>query len=165
MTMQLLVRLIMNAGMNGLLLGGLLTGSAHGSTPPSTDSGQVKTQQLQRSGVLPAEIPLRRDGTANQTQSEWTGFAVVGALLVVVAGGFAIFRFRAGSLPAWKEVLRIGPSEATQLERLASVRLTPSTSVHVVRWNGRQYLIGASESRLVNLDSTAVSAKMSAEQE
>lgn len=110
------------------------------------------------SSALPSSLPVRRD-----TAPVWEtgGIGVLGALSVVlVVAGALAWGLRRGMATSpktadWSSVLRgrwllLGgksPSGRPQeeLRMVRSLRLTPRASVHVVEWNGRQWLVGASE--------------------
>lgn len=105
--------------------------------------------------TLPASLPVRREAAPLW---ETGGIGVLGALCVVlvVAGAVAWLLRRGGAARStgkaafsgrWPFVL--GPSVARRpqddLRLVRSLRLTPRASVHVVEWDGRQWLVGAAD--------------------
>ena len=100
---------------------------------------------------LAAAIPLRRDGTAAEPGAVGVLWPVAGlaALFAVLA-----WAARARPLLRWQTGFARGrsgrrPSSAddpgaARLLVLQSARLGPSHSLHVVQWQGRQLLVGAS---------------------
>ena len=102
---------------------------------------------------FPADLPLRRE-TSSGLGGGHPGAAVVVLLVMVALGGMALLHGRrrlppAGptgerGLAAWIRGLGAAGSEK-RLRILQSVRLTGHSSVHVLRWDGREWLIGCGE--------------------
>lgn len=87
-------------------------------------------------GVLPSNLPLRRDLAVGSERTGWTpSFALIAFVGAAGAGMF------------WWKTTRArrafgGPrSDTTAVLRLSSQALTPHASVHAVRWNGEEYLV------------------------
>jgi flagellar biogenesis protein FliO len=100
---------------------------------------------------LPASLPLRRGG---ETDWQGSGMGTFGAMSIVLA---------AALLAAWILSRRRGGGAATgaatgalrglwpvqrpaALQVLQSTRLTSRTSLHVVQWDGQEWLVGSGDS-------------------
>lgn len=106
--------------------------------------------------TLPPSLPVRREAAPLW---EAGGIGVLGALGVVlaVAGAVAWLLRRGGaaSRPTGKAAFLgrwpfgLVPSAARRpsddIRLVRSLRLTPRASVHVVEWDGRQWLVGAAD--------------------
>jgi flagellar biogenesis protein FliO len=106
--------------------------------------------------TLPSSLPVRRDAAPIW---ETGGIGVLGALGVVLlaAGAAAWVLRRTGNSPRpvrkaapfgrWFSTLGSALSKGPQddLRLVRTLRLTPRASVHVIEWDGRQWLIGAAE--------------------
>jgi flagellar biogenesis protein FliO len=103
---------------------------------------------------IPLALPVRRDDSpAWQTG----GVGVFGALaMVMLVLGFVVWWLRrsgwaqvagkAGEPVAgggWRRLM--AARAASQLRVIESARLTPRSSVHVVQWHGREWLLGCTE--------------------
>lgn len=106
------------------------------------------------STTIPLALPVRReDSPAWQTG----GVGVFGALAMVMSvlglvvwwlwrSGWAQVAGNAGEPTAGGVWRRLMAARATaQLRVVESARLTPRSSVHVVQWSGRQWLLGCTE--------------------
>jgi hypothetical protein len=109
-------------------------------------------------------LPLKRDGVAGK-DAGWTwarGFSVVVTLAILVGTVFLRWRRRSSAAartergcsawPSWLRPTQTGRS----LRLLQSARLTARASVHVLQWNGREWLVGCSEQGIAMLGSGAV---------
>ena len=123
---------------------------AEGAVQPSAGAPTV-------SPALPSSLPVRRDAAPVW---ETGGIGVLGALSVVllVAGTLAWGLRRGMVVPRaadrsaavrdrwmslWSKLPNGKPQE--ELRMVRSLRLTPRASVHVIEWDGRQWLVGASD--------------------
>lgn len=87
--------------------------------------------------ALPSSLPLRRDLPLGSEPKDWTpSFAL---LAFVGAAGAGMLWWRTGR--ARRTFGRARPEPAAVL-RLSSQALTPHASVHAVRWNGEELLVG-----------------------
>lgn len=103
------------------------------------------------SGSLPPSIPVKRDNVAGGSDDADGRWWIAAVFIAGLAGwGFvAVRRKSAGqaAAPAWLTRWTGLPEAAAQREirRIASTRLTPRHSLHVVEWNGRQLLLGCTD--------------------
>jgi hypothetical protein len=95
--------------------------------------------------VLPASLPLRRDAVAGNDAPGWAPSVVV----LVLTGMVGIWSVRRRSMA--RATALSGSSRAVPLTRLASVALTPQASVHVVRWNGEELVLGCTAQQVTLL--------------
>ena len=100
-------------------------------------------EAAQTAGVgLPASLPLRREtAQAPMPAAWWPSLA-----LVTLAGA-------GGAWTLWRRKARRGTSPARAAEhrhavRVSSQALTAQASVHVVRWNGEELLVGCTAQQL-----------------
>jgi hypothetical protein len=131
-------------------------------------SAVVAEEQHARSRVrIPREIPVRRD-----PEDVGAGAGVGGVVLLVVllaASGFALVHIRRSmAAPRATRAWRSGwfrwfaASRAAGGVRLVqSVRLTPRASVHVVRWDDKEWLIGCADDSVQILGCRAEAAEPS----
>jgi hypothetical protein len=122
---------------------------------PAADDGSRRGQLAPAAPAvrLPADLPLRRE-TSSRLGGGHPGAAVAVLLVMVALGGMALLHGRRRLLPAgptgerglaaWIRGLGVAGSEE-RLRLLQSVRLTSHSSVHVLRWDGREWLIGSGE--------------------
>jgi flagellar biogenesis protein FliO len=130
----------------------LAAASAWGSNTAERKDAQPKSELVQSapsaapSTTLPADIPLRRDPPASAASSGATSFLLIGVLVV---GALLLLFFArrnvatAGKKAIWAQWL--GATSSTELKTIAGVRLTPRSSMHVVQWRNRRFLIGCSD--------------------
>lgn len=104
--------------------------AATSSPDTAADPGSGASQ-----GKLPGSLPVRRQGDV-QGGFGWGPFAGLGLLAVGAAGWWAWTRQKGRRGP------RTRPGETVAVVRLSSQALTPQASVHAVRWNGQEYLLG-----------------------
>lgn len=103
------------------------------------------------SGSLPPSIPVKRDNVAGGSDDADGRWWIAAVFIAGLAGwGFvAVRRKSAGqaAAPAWLTRWTGLPETTAQREirRIASTRLTPRHSLHVVEWNGRQLLLGCTD--------------------
>lgn len=113
---------------------------------PATSAEQAPAQRAE--SAVRQELPFKKDdaaGSALGVSPSWIGLAVilVGIWLFVVARhrrGRSAPRSPAPALMGW---LRAHSSSNGDLTSPGQVQLNGHTSVHVVRWNGQELLIGA----------------------
>lgn len=103
----------------------------------------VASAQAQDKGSLASTLPLRRDADHVQGPGSWA----TPALLVGLTGGAWVVWRRFGRRRA--RGLRDG--ERSNVQRLASQALTPHASVHAVRWNGEELLLGCTAQQVTLL--------------
>jgi flagellar biogenesis protein FliO len=98
---------------------------------------------------LPASLPLRRGG-----ETEWHGsgmgsfgaMSIVLALALLLAWGLSRRRrggAAAGGLAGWSGLWAAKRPDALRV--LQSTRLTSKTSLHVVQWDGQEWLVGSGD--------------------
>lgn len=105
---------------------------------------------------LPADLPLRRD--AEPGVGSGAG-AVIWLVLLAGAGAWAwIWSVRRrGVAPKW--LGRLAPGSAPgALQVLASRPLAPHCSLHVVRWGGRELLVGCTPQAVTLLETRETAA-------
>lgn len=95
--------------------------------------------------ALPASLPLRRDAAAGSDAPGWLPSAALLALTGIVAIGLVRRRSMNGATGL------SGSIRGAPLVRLASVGLTPQASVHVVRWNGEELVLGCTAQQVTLL--------------
>jgi hypothetical protein len=131
---------------------GVCAAQPNDAAPRQPDSG-IQIPAPHTSG-LPATLPLKRDpvlGSESGDPLRGRGWAVFG-LLVVIFAGVLVYRARASDkgLEAPKWMRRMGVSFSDAPVRVVhSVRLTPHASLHLVRWNDQEWLLGCSESGML----------------
>lgn len=126
--------------------------SAQAQTPSADESTGASVS-------IPPNIPVKRDSvdaTANDADTRW--WMALAFIAGLVAWGVVVAR-RRGKLSSDKETWtpwRGLSAHVAQREirRIASTRLTPRHSLHVIEWNGKQLLLGCTE-QSVNLLSEA----------
>jgi MYXO-CTERM domain-containing protein len=95
--------------------------------------------------VLPASLPLRRDAAAGSDAPGW----VPSAALLALTGIVGVWLVRRRSVA--KATGLPGSPRAVPLIRIASLGLTPQASVHVVRWNGEELVLGCTAQQVTLL--------------
>lgn len=142
-----------------LLLGSPLDAWAQ-ATP--TSSAQEANNRTSNVGSLPPEIPVKREADSNNTDGEisvrwWLAAVCIGGL---AAWGFVMVRRRdkggvvpTGWLGGWRPLAE--PGAPREIRRIASTRLTPRHSLHVIEWNGRQLLLGCTDQAVQLLSEAA----------
>lgn len=96
---------------------------------------------------LSGALPLRQEAGAVDAGG-WMPALVLLALLAV-AGGLAVWHRGGGALSAALRRTTRAPHPVPA--RLASVALTPQASVHVVRWQGEELLLGCTSQQVTVL--------------
>jgi len=135
------------------LLAGVCAGAvgsvARGAEPGAPHAGPVR---------IPESIPVRRDAGGDAERGAPVRALVIVAALGIVAVVVAL-RYRGPlaalgrgrSSPAWfGRWARSTSPGGVQL--VQSVRLTPRATVHVLRWNGGELLVGCSDQGLAVLE-------------
>jgi len=99
-------------------------------------------------------LPLRRDSEADGlgTQAAVRSFALV--LVLGIAAGGLVWNARrggasGGAIAGWRRAL--APTAGGGLRVAASARLSARVSVHVVQWNGREWLLACSDGGVTTL--------------
>lgn len=112
---------------------------------PAASATRVPAPVVQ---ALPESLPLRRDReAASEPGGSWSIAALFGAILL--AGGvWLVLRHRAGA-KLWP--LAVPGAVPRQLERIASQALTQQGSVHVVRWQDEEFLLGCTAQQVTLL--------------
>ena len=127
------------------------------SSPPELAHGAGSTplEALRgRSSVrLSADLPLRREPSQALAVGRAPALVVLAAIMLVFVGGALLRRQGravgrgpavAVRLASWLRTL--SPAEPKRTLRvLQSARLTARASVHVLQWDGREWLVGCSE--------------------
>lgn len=99
---------------------------------------------------LPASLPLRRGG-----ETEWQGagmgsfgaMSIVLALALLLAWGLSRRRGGGAAAGGLGRLAGWWPAPRPQALRvLQSTRLTSKTSLHVVQWDGQEWLVGSGDS-------------------
>lgn len=99
---------------------------------------------------LPATLPLKRgaEGTLASSGTSFLTFAVVVGGLAAAAIWLTRQRKRtaqdAQAGPDWLQRL-LPPRTPAGIRVLQSSRLTPKASLHLVHWNGQEWLLGCSD--------------------
>jgi flagellar biogenesis protein FliO len=99
-------------------------------------------------GALAASLPLRRDGQAAAEASLWLPLLVV-LVVAALAAGYVVWQRGASALFAGRG--RSGQAARTPLVRLSSQPLTPQASVHVVQWQGDEFLLACTAQQVTLL--------------
>jgi MYXO-CTERM domain-containing protein len=102
------------------------------------------------SGSWTADLPLRRDSDAAGPAAVLPWLVVV---LVALGGLWLVRRRRAEGVTAWPFVVRSGLSDAPVV--LSARSLGPHASLQVVRWNGKEMLLGCTGHAITVLESRA----------
>lgn len=118
-----------------------------------------------RDASLPASLPLKRD-TVLAERTTGRAWALFGLVAFLFAGVF-VYRMRASDkgmqTPKWMR--RIGVSFAESPIRIVhSLRLTPRASLHLVRWNDQEWLLGCSESGMLLVGQASVPRRPSSDE-
>jgi hypothetical protein len=146
---RLLMRLLVRVAISGAVLT-VPCASAHAGTPHLEPMGAPVLDETRVSGSL----PLRRDGDPGVSSG---GVSVpklaVMVLMLAVVGTAVAWARRQGTdrcsigaerRPAW--LSRLFPvTSAAPLRVLQSARLTTRASVHVLQWDGKEWLVGCTE--------------------
>lgn len=139
----------MRAALAGVTVAAAL---ASGCFAPWCFATSVGTQPATAAATpLPAQLPLRRaDQEAAVTSLGWRSLFL---LLMVGAGGGAWLLWRRGMVPGGGEASLHGrlPGELPAVRRLSSHALTPQASVHAVRWQGEELLLGCTAQQVTLL--------------
>lgn len=96
-------------------------------------------------GKLPTSLPVRRNDGDSPGDMGWSPLVGLGALAVGAAGWWAWAR------QTGRRRLRNYPGQGAAIVRLSSQGLTPHASVHAVRWNGEEYLLGCTSQKVTLL--------------
>jgi flagellar biogenesis protein FliO len=111
------------------------------SAQVATDGGRVS---------LPADLPLRRDADS----PAMTSMGYVIWLLVVVAGAALLWAVRSQRGAGFSWLMRPRRDDhQTALSVLGARSLGPSSSLQVVRWGGKEFLLGCTSQSICVLDS------------
>lgn len=89
-------------------------------------------------GMLPSNLPLRRDAAPGSEGASWAPSALLLALTGAAGAGMLWWR-STRARGALRANARSGPAPVL---RLSSQALTPQASVHAVRWDGEEFLVG-----------------------
>jgi len=95
---------------------------------------------------LPRDLPLKRDVPGEAGGPPWTAMLA----LLVIAAGAALFVLRRRGPAALLQALP-GARGGTAIERVASQALTQQASVHAVRWQGEEFLLGCTATQVTVL--------------
>lgn len=117
---------------------------ASSASPQAPSSAQLSPKSL------PADLPLRRDESSPSMGS--AGYVVW--LLAVIAAMAVLWavRSRQGNSAGWLMKLRSGDHEPA-LKLLATRQLGPSSSLQVVKWADKEFLLGCTPQSISVLDS------------
>lgn len=116
--------------------------------PSASPQAPSSTQSSPKS--LPADLPLRRDGDTPEMGS--AGYVVwLLAVIAAIAVLWAV-RSRQGNSAGWLMKLRSG-DHAPALKLLATRQLGPSSSLQVVTWADKEFLLGCTAQSISVLDS------------
>jgi len=95
---------------------------------------------------LPASLPLRRGG---DTDWQGSGTGTFGAMSIVLAVALLltwVLSRRRGGTAAAGALRGLWPAKRPDaLQVLQSTRLTSRSSLHVVQWNGQEWLVGSGD--------------------
>ena len=102
-------------------------------------------------------LPLRRDSDSDAVPAQmlFRSFALVVLIGLLAVGVLWRARRRPRdaavglAIGGWRRIL--SPASTSSLRLLSSVRLSPRASVHVVQWDGREWLLACSDERVTQL--------------
>lgn len=122
------------------------------SAPCTASTVATGDAPLASQGKLPTSLPVRRYGGDSQGGIGWSPLVGLG-VLAVGAGGWWAWARQTG-----RRRLRHHPGQGAAIVRLSSQGLTPHASVHAVRWNGEEYLLGCTSQGVTLLSRRAVTS-------
>lgn len=147
-----LVVLLLVAGTPGRGERGLASAMAQEPAPERVDAADGHGDR--RVVRIPSEIPVRRGHEPGEAGGRPLGLLVAAGILVVAGTVWARVRrrnsgpgteARAGTAGwTWWRWLRTARSSG-DARLVQSFRLTPRASVHVVRWDGKELLLGCAD--------------------
>jgi|GEM_PF-5809990 len=108
-------------------------------TNPTPAAGQLQ------SGL--AVLPLRREADFSNADGVGSFQIIAVVLLLLLFVGVVVWRRRRAGLKLsgkWRQWIN-SPVDTGATHLMQSTQLTPSASVHVLRWDGREWLLGCSE--------------------
>lgn len=114
---------------------GIVLAAPAGAQPARGEAGSGSATP-----ALPDNLPLKRDAAASrEPPGPWLPVALL--LAVVAIGGVLVLRRHslAGWTRSWKGT---GATRGVGITRLNSQALTAQASVHAVRWDGEEILLG-----------------------
>lgn len=113
---------------------------------------------------IPAEIPVRRAGERTGAGSGSLRGLVIGLTMLVALAVVTARLKKAGAgsgenggPSAWLRLLSTRKKQ-DRLQVVESVRLTPRSSLHVVRWDGRELLVASGDSTISVLGSSVTAS-------
>jgi hypothetical protein len=124
-----------------------LAGVCSGAAAWAGDSGDAAAAPA--STVMPSSLPLRRDVAGPVTTGSWAPSALLVAA-TAAAGAWAVWRRSVRSRPGPR-----GEGGNIVVQRLSSQALTTQASVHAVRWNGEEFLLGCTAQQVTLLSRRA----------
>ena len=111
---------------------------------PAAVVGAASASEAPR--TLTKELPLKRDAAGPAEGPPWIAFLVLMGVAAAAAALVLRRRGAAGLLRAWP-----GARSVPGIERVGSQPLTPHASVHAVRWQGEEILLGCTSSQVTVL--------------
>jgi flagellar biogenesis protein FliO len=97
--------------------------------------------------TLPGNLPLRRGEASGPQDTSWVSVLLLFGLLLAAAAVVVHRRSAKGLLQSWKT---LWPA-ASCVERLSSQALTTHASIHAVRWNDEELLLGCTPQQVTVL--------------
>jgi hypothetical protein len=116
------------------LAGSVSLAGAVGAQQPA---GSTSAPASESARGLPKDLPLKREPPSQAEGPSWAALL----MLLALAGGGAALVLRRRRPAGWLRPWRAARS-GSGLERIASQSLTQQASVHAVRWQGEELLLG-----------------------
>ncbi|MDN8618022.1 flagellar biosynthetic protein FliO [Variovorax ginsengisoli] len=150
--------MVVNSARVGMQVACLATALFLGGIAPHPAMAELQTdaqtaQARPRVSGLPASIPVQREATDPDSMSAgsaaWITLGVVAAFLTV-ALSLARARMRTPNQRGTQGLQHgrfrrlLGGKPSAGIDHMATTRLSPSHSLHVVEWEGRRILLGCS---------------------
>lgn len=151
----------------------LVAPSLNAETSPKPPSGAA-TPSSAPAQSLPSSLPLRRDGGPGLGNDGPSALRAFGLVLLLMALAYwalkQVQKARRGTSNAgqgpWRKWIASNGAEGMRL--VQSTRLTPKSSVHLLHWDGQEWMVGVTEQGITllgqrRLDSQAAEGSASGE--
>ena len=123
------------------------------SAPASAQPAAAPRAAASAPVSLPDSLPLRRGEAAASSDGPWVAVLALG-LLLLAAGVVAARRGGMAGMRGWKGFA----ASPSGMKRLSSQPLTAHASLHAVRWNGEELLLGCTPQQVTVLARRPASA-------